>query len=114
VIGPSGCGKSTLLRIVDGLIQPDQGRVLVDGRSWMDPGPTARSCSSISASTRGASVAERGVRSGAQGMPQQQRRGSRLQRLCRLVFAASGSLSARVERRDAPARRICPGIVARS
>ncbi len=38
VIGPSGCGKSTLLRIVDGLIQPDVGRILVDGHQVRSPG----------------------------------------------------------------------------
>ncbi|MGH7161920.1 MAG: ABC transporter ATP-binding protein [Planctomycetota bacterium] len=32
VIGSSGTGKSTLLRIVIGLVRPDRGRVLVDGR----------------------------------------------------------------------------------
>lgn len=31
VIGPSGCGKSTLMRLTIGLIEPDDGQVLVDG-----------------------------------------------------------------------------------
>jgi NitT/TauT family transport system ATP-binding protein len=30
--GPSGCGKSTLLRALAGLLRPDAGRVLADGR----------------------------------------------------------------------------------
>ena len=38
VIGPSGCGKSTLLRIIDGLIRPEQGLVLVDGHAVDGPG----------------------------------------------------------------------------
>jgi len=31
LIGPSGCGKSTLLRLMLGLIQPDEGRVIFNG-----------------------------------------------------------------------------------
>ncbi len=31
LLGPSGCGKTTLLRLTAGLIQPDEGRVVVAG-----------------------------------------------------------------------------------
>ena len=32
LVGPSGCGKTTLLRLMNGLILPDSGEVLVKGR----------------------------------------------------------------------------------
>ncbi|HHW12172.1 MAG TPA: ABC transporter ATP-binding protein [Firmicutes bacterium] len=32
LVGPSGCGKTTLLRLISGLVQPDQGRIVLDGR----------------------------------------------------------------------------------
>jgi NitT/TauT family transport system ATP-binding protein len=39
LLGPSGCGKSTLLGMLAGLVEPDGGRVLVDGRPVTGPDP---------------------------------------------------------------------------
>ncbi len=37
-VGPSGCGKSTLLFIIDGLISPSSGDILIDGHPVHGPG----------------------------------------------------------------------------
>ncbi|MFT4135805.1 MAG: amino acid ABC transporter ATP-binding protein [Microbacterium sp.] len=39
IIGPSGSGKSTVLRIVNRLLEPDSGDVLLDGRSVLADNP---------------------------------------------------------------------------
>ncbi|WP_113718807.1 amino acid ABC transporter ATP-binding protein [Arthrobacter dokdonensis] len=39
VIGPSGSGKSTLLRVMNRLIEPDQGDILLDDRSVLADNP---------------------------------------------------------------------------
>lgn len=41
VIGPSGCGKSTLLNLAAGLLQPDSGTILCEGKSPDMPFPLA-------------------------------------------------------------------------
>jgi NitT/TauT family transport system ATP-binding protein len=39
LLGPSGCGKSTVLGMIGGLVQPDGGRVVIDGVAITAPSP---------------------------------------------------------------------------
>jgi osmoprotectant transport system ATP-binding protein len=36
LIGPSGCGKTTLLRLINRLVTPSAGQILIDGRDNLD------------------------------------------------------------------------------
>jgi NitT/TauT family transport system ATP-binding protein len=40
LLGPSGCGKTTLVRLINGLIEPDAGEIVIDGEGPPVPGPT--------------------------------------------------------------------------
>jgi NitT/TauT family transport system ATP-binding protein len=39
VVGPSGCGKSTLLNVAAGMLKPDSGTIMLDGKPVNGPGP---------------------------------------------------------------------------
>lgn len=42
ILGPSGCGKTTLLRILIGLLPPDSGELILDGRDITKAPPDKR------------------------------------------------------------------------
>ena len=41
LVGPSGCGKTTSLRMVNRLIEPTAGEILIDGQSVLNEERTA-------------------------------------------------------------------------
>ena len=43
IIGHTGCGKSTMLRMFNGLLKPDSGKILLDGKDiWAKPKEIAK------------------------------------------------------------------------
>lgn len=47
ILGPSGAGKTTLLRVIAGLEEPDQGRIVIDGRDVTGEPPWRRGVSMV-------------------------------------------------------------------
>jgi sn-glycerol 3-phosphate transport system ATP-binding protein len=47
LLGPSGCGKSTLLRLIAGLEEVSEGRILIEGRDVTALDPTKRKLSMV-------------------------------------------------------------------
>ena len=47
LLGPSGCGKTTTLRIIAGLLEPDAGRVFLDGKDITHLEPEKRDVNTV-------------------------------------------------------------------
>jgi spermidine/putrescine transport system ATP-binding protein len=47
LLGPSGCGKTTLLRMIAGFEEPDEGDILLDGRSVLGLNPNRRPVNTV-------------------------------------------------------------------
>ena len=47
ILGPSGSGKTTTLRLIAGLIQPDEGDIVIDGQSMKGLPPNQRPVNTV-------------------------------------------------------------------
>ncbi len=47
ILGENGAGKSTLIKIMSGVVAPDEGRMLLDGREVTFPNPAAANAAGI-------------------------------------------------------------------
>jgi spermidine/putrescine transport system ATP-binding protein len=47
LLGPSGCGKTTLLRLVAGFMEPDEGRILLNGKDITELPPEKRPVNTV-------------------------------------------------------------------
>jgi NitT/TauT family transport system ATP-binding protein len=42
IVGPSGCGKSTIIRLIDDIIKPSDGKIVVDGYEYDNTKPISK------------------------------------------------------------------------
>ena len=47
LLGPSGCGKTTLLRMIGGFLEPDEGDIILDGKSILGTPPYKREVNTV-------------------------------------------------------------------
>jgi len=47
LLGPSGCGKTTLLRLVAGFMEPEEGRILLNGKDITELPPEKRPVNTV-------------------------------------------------------------------
>ena len=47
LLGPSGCGKTTTLRIIGGMLEPDSGEVMLEGKSILGLPPEKRNVNTV-------------------------------------------------------------------
>ena len=47
LLGPSGCGKTTTLRLIAGFVQPDEGKILLDGKDIAGMPPYQRPLNTV-------------------------------------------------------------------
>ena len=47
LLGPSGCGKTTVLRIIAGLLDADEGQVILEGNDVTEAPPEKRNVNTV-------------------------------------------------------------------
>ena len=115
LLGPSGSGKTTLLRLIAGFEKPDEGRILISGRTVVDVANSVWVARRGSRRRHGLSrlrpvpAFDRSAKHPLRPAQQQQKRAaeSALKKLLRLteLVTLHRPLSARIIRRPAAARR---------
>lgn len=110
LLGPSGCGKSTLLRVITGLQQPSEGRVLYRGSQLEGVNPHATIVFQTFALFPWLTVFENvDLALKVRDVPEKLRAGRAIDLLDRVGMDGFETAYPRAVRRHAPESGLCPG-----